>query len=140
MDEPERTHRPGLTHERAVLLVILLLAAVSLGWLGYYVKWKNERNGMRAWIDAHSVGGAIGYQMEPRPPLPWMLSLLGETPVETLFIAHSSLSFGGPAPDGYRRVVQTLTALFPETQIVDLSDGSFDATGTDATTPAPETQ
>jgi hypothetical protein len=58
MDEPEPSRRPWLTHERTVLLVVALVVALGLIWLGWQAHIVRHRRVVRAQIEAS--GGSVG--------------------------------------------------------------------------------
>lgn len=105
------------------LVTSLALVTVCGVWIGYYIHWKNQRREARAWIEAEGIGGSIGYHPEARPGLPWMLGLLGEKAETYLVMAHVPTQGSRErAPAEYRCLAEKVTRLFPEAQVIDLSD------------------
>ena len=100
----------------------LFVAVTVLGmWIGYYIHWKQERREARLWLGVHGGMGLYGWhKVEPRPPLPWMLKLLGEESEEEIHITHNaSANRGERPPIEYDQLVDRLAKLFPEAQVVD---------------------
>jgi len=118
----EGSNTSGRSWLRLGLLTLFVLATIGGLWIGYYAHWKNERREARAWIDAHQIGGSIGYHPEARPGLPWMLGLLGDKAETIILMIHEpTRGSSDRAPAEYKRLVERVTSLFPEAQIIDLS-------------------
>jgi hypothetical protein len=106
------------------LFVAITLIGVVTSWVVYQLNWIRERHRWREWLNAHAVGGSIGFQVEPKPPLPWSLALFGEQPLDRCFVSpiddeHPEDKV--PTFDVFRRCVERATELFPECQIIDLT-------------------
>jgi hypothetical protein len=91
MDAPERTRRPWLTHERSVLLISAIIAALALSWLGWQAHIVQHRRAMRAQIEAGGGEvalyiinvGSVSMASEIRSAetangVPWLRRLLGD--------------------------------------------------------------
>lgn len=109
--------------------LFVLLTAFGI-WLGLKVKWVSDRRAARAWIVEHPAddswvlfrtdadeffasraGGTSSRRALRRKPLPWMLRMLGERPVSSVFVKI------GPDEVSYDKKI--LRELFPEA-IVDV--------------------
>jgi hypothetical protein len=113
------TRRRWFRFSLRTLFVVVTAVAV---WLAYYIHWMDERRDARAWIDAQYVGGSIGFYKEPRPGLPWMLRILGEKPEKLILMQHGpSTRDDKQAPPEYERLLQRVTSLFPEAQVINVS-------------------
>jgi hypothetical protein len=100
------------------LFVMVTVLAAGMGWVAYHANWMLERKHGREWLDAHGVGGSIGFSREARPSLSWTLKMLGEQPLE-LFCIGALDDERRDLPE-YRRRVAAISLLFPECQIVDI--------------------
>ena len=96
------------------LFVVVTLAAVPLGWIGYSVNWIRQRrsalaaSGPAAGWTPHADGWEI-IQVLPEAQPPGLLWLFGEQGVNRIYINH------GPSD----KEVTHLKSLFPEATILD---------------------
>ncbi len=106
---------------------LLLAMTVVGGWLGYYVHWIRARREAHGWIDAHVSRDflvLVGDDSE-RKRFPWPLALLGEAPLNDDGIPLRPLETERYNPAGYLARTEEIRRLFPETEFVDLGDGSI---------------
>jgi hypothetical protein len=109
MDTPESPRRPWLTHERAVLVVIALLAMLPLGWLGWQAAIVQYRRAMRERIQAS--GGTINTPgplaiIQSDADIPKIRRLLGDE-------FYHAIIFDRPLTAADREAI----AAFPEAQV-----------------------
>jgi hypothetical protein len=108
---------------RSLFIAVTLICIVLGSFVSYNLNWIRERHKWRAWLDRHAAGGSIGYNIEPRPPLPWSLALFGESALQQAFVhPYDNENF---SPDDkpmekteYARCVASAAQAFPECQIV----------------------
>jgi hypothetical protein len=100
-------------------IVLLTLGGLTLG---HYLHWKQQRRDARVWLEDHPFAGTgnIRLVVEPRPPLPWGLRLVGEEPETIILIERET--YGELRPAVYRERAARLTQLFPEAQVIDLNE------------------
>jgi hypothetical protein len=86
MDAPAPSRRLWLSHEWNVLIVIAILSALGLGWLGWQANWIRQRHAflaeMKPRFDALSNSEVLIFDggSHPRFPTvaPWPLRYFGE--------------------------------------------------------------
>jgi hypothetical protein len=82
MDASEPTRRPWLTHERTVLLVITLVAATGLGWLGWQFQIVSHR---RAMLERLEESATMKCDVpDPRSNLLTIRQLLGDEQISSI--------------------------------------------------------
>jgi hypothetical protein len=116
MDVPETPRRRWLTHERTVLLMVALVAALGLGWLGSQAYWIAQRRAFLAEMEARDVAVMGSYVCVHDNPLcapwpwavaPWPLHWFGEAGNEDVYV---------PFPRSSPQVA-CAKRLFPESRV-----------------------
>jgi hypothetical protein len=118
MDASEPTRGPWLNHERTVLLVVALVAALALGWLALQAHTARYRRSMREKIQANGGRVLSGVcsnpsarelirPAEPDSSVPWIRWQFGDEHVDEIW-------FEGPLTDSDRKAI----AAFPEAEVV----------------------
>ena len=101
------------------MLVLVLLAAIPMGWVAAQLKWMQDRQRAREWIAQHGYNGPLVHSslrpplplIERRSDLPWSLRLLGEEAVPEIRLERGhALS----EPE-----VANIKRLFPESRVLD---------------------
>jgi hypothetical protein len=114
MNDPTSKRRWFRYSLRTLFVVVTLFAL----WMGYHLNWIRQRRDARKWIEAHPVGGSIGYHAERRPDISWSLWILGEKAEQIVIMVGEA---DRDEREEYIDRVQNVITLFPESQVVDAS-------------------
>jgi hypothetical protein len=110
------SHRPWLSQERTVLLVVALVVAFGLGWMGWQVNWISQRRAFLAEMTAKLPDSPRSYVCMRDDSFrahrisavaPWPLRWFGEERNEGVYV-----SFPRSSPE-----VARACRLFPEAKV-----------------------
>lgn len=122
-DETKPDSRRRWVFSLRTLLVLVAVSALTIWWLNKNLNWIKRRQ-----IALQAVGNRdvfySGVHSKPkvRPALPWSLAFLGETHVSVLYVERPK-EMDLPA---YAKWLRELEVLFPEAEVVNLSETASD--------------